>query len=194
MGRTIQPEAFEVFTLDELTPEARLKAIANVTSLMAGDWWDEGDVEQVSKAIVYAFAEALMSPGWNRYDEGDFPGIDGVQLGGWDLDRADTVALDGTLTRQNAPALPWLDGIVEVRLEVAPRGGHTYIGVVVEHGETSLARGAVMLMRNAVTDAMFAAKSAGRRQLEWLTSNERAEDDILANGREFTADGELYTG
>ncbi len=192
--RTITPDQFEVYLLDELGPEARQKAIANVTNLMAGDWWDSFDNESVSETIVYAFAEALRTPGWDKYGEGDFPGIPGVALSGWDLDRDDAVAFDGVLERANAPQLPWIDEIVAVQLQSAPRGGHTYVGVVVDDDGTSDLSDAVRRMQDMVTDEMFAAKETGRKQLEYLTSNERAEDDILANGREFTADGELYRG
>jgi hypothetical protein len=191
--RTITPQQFEVYTLDELEPEARVKAIENVAKLLAGDWWDSFDIESVSETILYAFAGALMSPGWNKYGEGDFPGIDGVTLSGWDLDRGDSVAFDGVLTRDNAPCLPWVDEFAQVRLESAPRSGHTRVEVVVDDEDSDMTA-AVRSMQEAVVNAMFTAKDYGRKQLEWLTSNERAGDDILANGREFTADGELYRG
>lgn len=192
--RTIMTEDFEVYELDELDPEARLAAIWNVRHQLTGPWWGETDIESIAEEIVYGIANQLASPGWNTFGAGDFPGIDGVQLVGWDVERDLSAQLDGTLTRENAPALPWIDEIHAVRLSSAPRGGHTFIEVVVEDVEAVEPDAMVSTMRDAVLAAIDYGLQDGRAQLEYLTSDARAEEDALANGREFYADGRLYQG
>lgn len=196
MPREITPEPFTVYQLDELEPAAREDAIWNVRHLLAGSWWDEGDNEQVGDAIVYRLADALQTPGWDRYGEADFPGIDGVELVAWNFEHGESLALRGKLTPANAPALPWGTGTEEIfKVHLEPTlGGHTYVGCAIQDNEGEDPPGPVRAMQDAVAEAMFAAKRAGLAQLEYLGSAQRAEDDILANEREFTAEGRLYHG
>lgn len=188
MAREITPDSFTVYQLDELQPAARKDAIWNVQHQLTGPWWGAADTESIEDEIVHGFAEALGTPGWDKHGPGDFPGIDGVELDGWDLDRGDALALRGELTRHNAPALPWTDEIEYVHLE-SVQGRYTRIEVV--HQEPGEPLGFV---QDAVIEAMNQGKRYGRADLEYRTSEERAEDDILANEREFYADGRLYRG
>lgn len=186
--REITPDPFKVFTLDELEPAARKRAIETVAEKLGGDWWDESNNESISDTIVYALAEAFKTPGWDTFGAGDFPGIPGVKLDGWDLDRGDSLTLSGTLTRENAPALPWDDTVEEVHL-AATRWNGTSVGVVTVDDRTDVD---VRAIDEAVRDAIEAAKRAGREEMAYMSSEEYATEEIEANGREFYADGSLY--
>jgi hypothetical protein len=192
--REVIPDSFTVYTLDELSPAARESAIWNVGHLLTDVWWDAADNEEIEETIIYGLAQALGTPGWDEYGEADFPGIPGVTLQGWDLDRGDAVAFAGELNRENAPKLPWTDGLQGVHLQAAPRGEHTYVGIAVEDDEGGDPTDAMQAMSDAVVEAILQAKDAGLRQLDYLTSGQRAEEYALDNKREFTADGELYVG
>jgi hypothetical protein len=193
--REITPASFTVYALDELEPKARQDAICNIQALLGGAWWDADDVQEVSDAIVYGLAEALGTPGWDRYGVGDFPGVPGVQLDTWDLDRGDGVGFAGELTPSNAPKMPWPDGFERVLLQSSARGARTFVIVEMPDEDTSEQRAqAARRLQEAVDEALFAAKEAGRVQLDYQTSEHRAVEDIEANEREFTADGQLYRG
>jgi hypothetical protein len=154
--------------------------------------------------IRYTLANEFGTPGHGDYGVGDFPGIDGVTLDGWDLDRGGYLSLSGALTRENAPRLPWTDGVVEIRL----RARHEYTSIDVEtdendvdpHQERDLTvvreecRGLANAMERAVEYAVHAALKAGRAEVEYKTSAEYAESEIEANEREFLADGTPYFG
>jgi hypothetical protein len=183
--------SFKVYQLDELEPSSRQRAIDTVRERLAGDWWDQDNIEDIGNTITYAFAERLAAPGWDTYGEADFPGIDGVTQDGWDLGRGQYVLFRGTLTRENAPALPWTDDVFAVHLE--RDRDHTHVWVAAEdiEGEQMSTAGR---MKDAVSAAMYEALKAGERQLEHLGSEENALGDIEANEREFHEDGRLYNG
>jgi hypothetical protein len=189
--RKITPDSFEVYTLDELEPAAREKAVEGIAEKLGGDWWDSSDVEDVSDVLVYTLAEQFGTPGREKYGVGDFPGIPGVELRSWDLDRADYAALSGTLDRENAPALPWAAGIEVVSLTE----GRDFTMIVVEFDDTltdddvTLANDA---MEEAIHNAIHEAKRYGRAEIEHKTGAEWAEE--VASGYEFHADGTLYVG
>jgi hypothetical protein len=202
--RRITPDEFNVYTLDELEPDARQRAIETIAEKLGGDWWDQHDIDNVNEAIAYALATALGTPGRENWGEADFPGIDGVKLGGWNLDRGSYLTLRGTLTRENAPALPWADGIIEVNLTNGY--GRDETGIDVETDEDDLdpdneldltvvreqCRALADAMETAVEDAMHAAMKVGREQMEYISSAEAAVEHIEANEREFYEDGTLY--
>lgn len=191
--REINPESFTVFTLDELGAKQRECAVWNMRHKLTGDWWDEGDMEAVREEIRFGLAVGLGSPGYDRFGPGDFPGIDGVELVSWDLDRGDAVGISGILTRDNATTLPWTDEIEAVHLATDRWTGHTLVGVAptADAGEPPAGTDA---MHDAVFAAIERAKRDGRTQLEYLTSDERAEEWALDNGQEFYSDGRLYLG
>lgn len=204
--REIKPESFTVYTLDELSPSAREKAISAIAEKLGGAWWDSADIDDISDMIRYTLANAFGVPGHDNYGEADFPGIPGVELDGWDLDRGGSVALRGTLTRENAPRLPWADGIVEVRLTTVRSGNYTSVDIETDEDELDPANELDLTvarercgeladaMEEAIENAMHAALKSGREEMEYRTSVEYAEQEILANEREFLADGTPYFG
>lgn len=203
-----------VYTLDELTAEARAAAIANVSEKLTGDWWDTHDIERVTETIVYALADALKTPGREKWGVGDFPGIEGVKLSGWDIERGQSVLFDGKLTRENAPALPWVNGIEAVELDA--KRDHTYITVEESEPECTCPPNGSWLspheaacptnapnpattdqhkgLREAARDAIHKAWEAGRQEGDYIGSAQYATEDIEANERLFHADGALYAG
>lgn len=110
------------FTFDELSDQAKATAVESIAEKLGGDWWDSDDIERVSRTIVYKLGEVLTSPGWDTFGEGDFPGVAGVTLDGWDIERGQHVALNGDLTRENAPSLPWADGVASISLTALRHG------------------------------------------------------------------------
>jgi hypothetical protein len=107
---------------DELSEAAQRKAVETVAGKLGGDWWDQADTDDIGATIQYQLAEVLKSPGWDTVGEGDFPGIDGVTVQGWDLDRGDYVSVGGALTRKNAPGLAWPDHAEHVELHEGRNG------------------------------------------------------------------------
>lgn len=193
MPRTIKTEDFDVYQLGELEEHAREKAIEAIAEKLGGDWWDSDDIDDVSDVIRYTLANEFGTPGHGDYGVADFPGIDGVKLDGWDLDRGSYVLLRGTLTRENAPRLPWTNGAVEVDLAAGRNG--TSISV---EFDTSLTDDDLELINDQIEDAvraaMHAALKSGRKEMEYKTSAEYAKEAIEANGYEFLKDGTPYFG
>lgn len=171
----------------ELSDEAKASAVETVAGKLGGEWFGSFDMECVSESIVYAFADALESPGWDKSGEGDFPGIAGVKLDGWDFGRGEGVLFDGSLDRTNAPALPWVESIEGVHLS-ADRYG-TSVGVEQDDDGPREARDA---MQEAVQDALDRALSAGRTQYEFFGSEENAQEWIDSNDPDFNEGGSLF--
>ena len=189
--RTITADDFDVYTLDELEPEARRRAIGEVAEKLGSTWWDSNDNDDISDVMRYTLANQFGTPGHGDFGVGDFPGITGVTLQSWDLDRGNYIGLTGVLTRQNAPALPWTDGIEQVAL----REGNEYTSIDVEFDDT-LAEPDMELvndqMTEAITDAMHEALRDGRAEMEYKTGEEYAAGFIEGNGLEFLEDGTQY--
>jgi hypothetical protein len=198
-----------VYTFDELEPTAQERAVQQVQEREAVREWDCADLEMIESTMVYALAGRLKAPGWDIYGELDFPGIDRVKVHEWNLDRSQLLALSGWLDRDNAPGLPWVDGIESVQLTAIRRSG-TEIDVVTSEPDctcsadtwrhepdcapvgSSIASAHMSALRDAVTDAIHAAWVAGRDELEYRSSPEYARDRAQNDGFEFTVDGELY--
>lgn len=175
----------------ELSDEAKGRAVEVVAGKLGGDWWDSGDVENVSEAILFKLAEIFQSPGWDKFGPGDFPGIDGVALQGWDVDRGE-IQVSGELNRSNAPALPWSDAVGDAHLESSPYG--TNVGVT--EGDEDLPEGAQRVACLALGDVIRAALedalAAGREQSEYIGSEENARDYIEGSDPDFNEDGSLF--
>lgn len=198
-----------VYTFDELPPDARERAVQHIQERETVRDWDTDDLELIESTIVYALAGMLKAPGWDTCGEGDFSGIDRVQVHEWDLDRGQVLALSGWLDRANAPGLPWVDGIESVQLTAIRRGG-TEVDVVTGEPDCTcptqtwrhepdcapiaspVTSQQVSALRDTVTDALHAAWVAGRDELEYRTSTEYARDRAENDGFEFTVDGALY--
>lgn len=180
-----------VYPYDELSDEAKLAAVRNVSEKLNGPWWDSHDNERLAETMVWEFARGLKSPGWDRYGPGDFPGITGVELAEWDLDRGQTIKFKGTLTRDNAPALPWTRDIESVTLNHPDLSA----AVVVDPDLTApgeLPGEAEQAMCTAVKAAVRVAWRAGRTENDYMESDEYARDWIEVDEPEFTVDGQLY--
>lgn len=182
-----------VYKLGELSEAAKVKAIENVAAKLGGDWWDQNDIDQVSETMIYTLAGELLTPGWNTYGEGDFPGIPEVKVTGWDVERGQFLSLTGSLTRETAPSLPWHPGMGRVTLAALRHGTR----VEVEWDDTAgytkeWISTATRDMILAAEAAITAAWTAGRDQAEYMSGTEYAAEWIEANEPEFTEAGELY--
>jgi len=200
--RQITPDEFTVYSLDELEPDAQEKAIEGIAEKLGGDWWDSSDIDDIASVMAYTLANEFDTPEHGKWGVADFPGIDGVTLESWDLDRGSYVGLRGTLTRENAPALPWADGVVEVGL--TSRRDYTEIDVVTDEDELDPeqerdltvvreeCKALADTVQAAVEAAMQAALRDGRAELEYKTGAEYAKGFIESNEYEFLEDGTLY--
>ena len=203
-----------VYKLDELSDDAQQKAIDGIRERLGGAWWDSSDNDDIRDTMQYALAENFGTPGRQQYGIADYPGIPGVSIDGWDLDRGQSLVLAGTLDRANAPKLPWVDGIGAVKLEA--RRDHTYITVEDDEPEctcpdstfgwpqlhqsgcptvtpSSVTDAQRFGLKEAVLDVIRAAWRAGEQEMEYKTSSEYAREWIEANETEFTEDGSLYS-
>lgn len=118
----------DVFTFAELSPAAQERAVEILREKLGGVWWDQHDNDSVAAAMLYSLASALGTPAHGNHSEDDFPGIDGVRLDGWSLDRGQCIAVSGHLDRGNAPGLPWVNGISHVTL-TGRRSDYTLVWV-----------------------------------------------------------------
>ncbi len=188
--RIITPAPFTVYTPAELPAEIRDRAIENVRDLLSNSW-DEADTEAVAAEIIAALGTALGTPGAGR-DE--LTAVPGVKLDGWDVEtRHESVLLTGTLTRENAPNLPWVDGLTSADLEA--HRDFTRVWVNTENRgmyfHTQM-DGPSTTMTTAVQDAIRTAGKAGHEEMEYKTSTEYATDYATDAEYEFHADGSIY--
>lgn len=178
-----------VYRYEELSDEAKQTAVRAISEKLNGPWWDQADNDAISEVIVAALAEALLTPGWNQYGVSDFPGIPGIKLVEWDLERGRLAKFTGTLTRENAPVLPWVAGIDSVLLS----NPDIYRSVWVEvNDDDAVTDERIAAMRTATDAAIESAWQAGRREMDYKESDEYASEWIEANEPEFTEDGSHY--
>ena len=182
----------ELFALEELGETARQDAIEAMASRVY-EWTEASDL---ASTIVYAIADALKTPGWDTYGEGDFPGVRGLELWEWDVERLEITAR-GSLTRETAPALPW--GMFTVfhfgdRSSSDPRAGYddedgywTEVGTWTVKPEAD--REAFDILEQAIREALHDGIVAARDELEYLCSEAAIVETCEANGQEFTVDG-----
>lgn len=180
------------YKFDELSDEAKGWAIEAVAGKLGGDWWDSDDVENVSETILYKLAEILQSPGWDKFGPGDFPGIGGVKLQGWDVDRGGNIQVSGELSRTNAPGLPWSDAVGNVLLESSHYGTNVGVAEGDEDLPEAAQRDACLALAQVVQDALSEALSAGHKQVEYIISEENARAHIEAIDPDFDEDGSLF--
>lgn len=212
MREVITPgTATTVYTYAELSESAQQRAREVIGEKLGGIWWDDDDSTSVEQEMLAGFAEALGGPD-PVADDGSVE-VAGITVRGWSLDRSQELALNGKLTRENAPGLPWIDSIGYVELE----GRRTDTRVYVVHADPECTcspdhylqphdEGCPSLtfvaptdeqertVEQAVRDAVHAAWSAGYKEMEYKTSPDSeyvkgiAEDDVY----EYTEDGELF--
>lgn len=177
-----------VYTFEELSASAQERAVEAIQCELGT--WDR--TEEIGEEILFTLAEAFHSPGWDTYGPGDFPGIDGMTVSGWDLGRGDYVTLSGCLTRSNAGALPWSDDIGDVLLDA--QRDHTHIGVEDARDDDAYDSykppPGAEAMSEAIRDALHRAAEAGRECLRGLAGEDAAREHIEINELEFTEDGE----
>jgi hypothetical protein len=162
----------DVYPFEELSEQAQQRAIEAVREKLSGDWWDFSDNDDVAAVMVAELARLLGTPGAADYGVYDFPGIPGVQLDGWSLDRGQNIAVSGRLNRDNAPNLPWADGISHVSLS-AHRSNFTTIDVDDDDEPDCTcnpSRPPVRMLRRVVTRRPSRAVLTVRREIERRTS------------------------
>lgn len=201
-----------VYRFDELSEDAKAKALEKVREKLSGDWWDQSDNDDIAATMLHTLAAELRSPGWDTHGDDDFPGITGVTIEGWDVEARQSIAVNGQLTRDNAPALPWIDGIDAVELE-AKRSDHTLYSLLETEPECTCpdtswlaphepgcpfnapnpaTEAERIALEQAAREAVQAAWQAGYFEMEHKTSEEYAKGWIEANGAEFLEDGTLH--
>lgn len=206
----MQEITIRLFDVDELSEKAQARAVEAVREKLDGPWWDTSDNDDLEAVMIATLAERLGTPGWDTYGVADFPGIRGVTVVGWDISRGYSFAVTGILTRDNAPALPWVDGIDQVEL-TGHRSDATTITVCDsipdctcspdhylqphDNGCPSLASSPVTDeqrddLEQAVRDALHDAWTAGEAEHDYKTGEQWARE--VAGDHQFTEDGELY--
>ncbi len=178
------------YTYDELSDDAKQRAIETLSTKMMGDWFE---AEPIAEVIVYALAEEFESPEWDTKGVGDFPGIDRVELIEWDLDHG-TIGVKGVLTRENAPKLPWHDSLDVVYLRNADYWKHIAVELADDEywdeDERMFAEKMASDMEQAVQDALSVAIHSGQREHEYLCSEENMVE--MAECYRFDEDGDLF--
>lgn len=185
---------FPVYSYDELNDKAKIKAAEEIRDKLNGPWWDSSNVDEMKAEITYGLAEALKSPGWDTFGRGGFPGIDGVTVTGYDLERGQSIDVEGTLTPANAPRLPWVEGMVSVALN-DPDCGPLFVEWEDGHEdgvETAASYAAETAMKEAIRNAMQLAWRMGRDEMDYIEGTEYAVEWIEGNNPEFHADGRFY--
>lgn len=184
-----------VYTFDELSADAQSKAVEEVRQKLGGAWWDSSDSDDIEGVIVVTLGEQLGEPKAADYGPGDYPGIPHIKVTEWSLGRGQTLAMQGYLNRENAPRLPWTDGMVQVDL-VSMHDDHSYITVETtdldEDDYLPATKQEIETIIQAVRDAMSAAMFAGEAEMEYKTSEEHAREWCENNAREYTEDGSMY--
>jgi hypothetical protein len=201
----MREETIRVYGFAELSEQAQARAIEVLCARLAGSWWDSGDNEDVRNAMVYELATKLGTPGHDQYGEGDYPGVPGVTVAGWDMDRHQALALDGRLDRDNAPALPWTTGLDHVELS-GYRSETTRVEVITGNTECTcggephddgcpglLVRvdlAGIGTLEQAVRDVLHETWACGERTVDYKTGAAYARE--ISDNYAFTEDGELY--
>jgi hypothetical protein len=201
----VEHKIIEWFTLAELKAREDRNAYEKAKDALDSALWNDGmHTEGVGEAIRYALGGAVKAPGWDTFGEGDFPGVQGVELNGWDLERGAHVSFAGILTPENSPGLPWHAWLEDVRL-IANRYGTTISptdsedaphipwstpagGFSDEQQELFALRDA---MEAAVQEALGDALSAGQKEAEWYSSEEYLDETAEANSWEFDTHGRM---
>ncbi|MFC4859262.1 hypothetical protein [Actinophytocola glycyrrhizae] len=206
----MQEITIQLFDFDELSEAAQERAVDAIREQLAGPWWDSGDIDDITAVMTSTLAEKLGTPGWDSYGVADFPGIPDVRVVGWDISRGGSIAVTGILTRDNAPALPWDEGIDRVELAgyrsdtttVTPHDmvldctctpGHYLLA----HDEDCAALSCAPVtdeqrddLEHAVRDALHDAWSAGGTEHDYKTGEQWARE--VAANHQFTEDGAFY--
>lgn len=199
--RVIAPKAYTVYLLDELEPAAREWAIDQVMARRAKDGWDGWEYRagwaQVRNAIAHAVGVAVGDPAAEDCGPDRYPGLDGVEVEGWDFWGAPSVALEGYLTSENAPGLPWVPGIESVELASfgVLRANNTALTLHLSTRATddTPSREEQGEMLRQAYEILFTAQQAGLTAWKDVTSREGTAASLIAGRYEFLANGILHT-
>jgi hypothetical protein len=167
---------------------------STITASYARNGGTASTLTESKRQLIYTLAERLAAPGWDTFGEGDFPGIDGLEVTEWDVDRH-TIEVAGYLTPETAPALPWPPNVVRMNLRNPNTHGRSLavetesstFTVYDDESEWALDRRIFGALDEALRDAIH----AGVAEYEYMYSEDALREDIEANGREFLADGRL---
>jgi hypothetical protein len=156
----------QVYRFRELTREAQNHAVAALMEARAGKGWTDAEARDIVTTMMCDLQAHLRSPGWT----GDGYEIPGVTLTAWRTEHQPFIALDGVLTRDTAPALPWPDDDRISAVELASSDAGTNVGVHAGHGDDLADK--VRALHQAMFDHVNHALDAGVEQAEWLVGEE----------------------
>jgi len=188
--RTITPAAFTVYSFTELDEKTQEKAVEVIAGKLGSDWWDETDNDDIRDVMIWTLAQQLGTPDHDKWGVNDYPGIHGVTVEGWDLDRAQSFILRGRLDESTAPNLPWPAGLDEIQIEDArDHNRFTCVSDTLTCEQVDeIGAQTVQKLREAIHEAW----RAGEQEADYKSSADRAREWIEDNDPEFTADGDLY--
>lgn len=186
------------YAFDELSEEAQEHALEEIREREY--LWACEEPDHLAETILYSIADSFKAPGFDTYGSGDFPGIRGMELAEWDVDRR-TCSIEGTLTPETAPALPWPADCGYARfgrVEAEWTGNHRGLWLVDEDGAALYPewmadedREDVQAFWEKVDEAMGEAMSAAYQELEYLCGEECARERIADMGEDFTETGDI---
>jgi hypothetical protein len=183
-----------IYTFAELTGTARQNATDAIIEALADDRY-----EAARETVLWALAERLKTPGWDEYGPGDFPGIGGLDLVDWDIDRGYYVALSGEFNEDNAPGLPWPRLISRVQVS-ARRSGTSYDEFsydedyadaqgLASHAWIEARDKATEQIESAIDEAITYALSVASKEYDHQLSDEYIAEVADGNEWEFLEDG-----
>lgn len=173
-----------LYKFEELSETAQGRALEALGSRLYE--WLEPD--EIGDAITEALKFALDGIGG-----GCEPAAPDLEITGWDVDRGQVLQLKGTLSREDAPAFAWPEGVT------AATFGHSdyrdkYVLSVDGEDEDGYELDATDDQDAAFEQAWIEVKGdalkAGRDAIEFAGSEENAREFIENNEVEFTEDGE----
>lgn len=180
------------YNFDELSTTAQDKALAEVADHLAGAWWNSSDNDDIAETMLFTLAREFKSPGYDDYGPADFPGIEGLTVEEWDIERG-TYKLGGCLTPTTAPALPWKNGPAQFNFN---RDGSSYLDWGdLEYDDSYTDKFKSLAYEGfdkVIRDAIAAALKAGAAEVEYKISEEYAREWIDGNDPQFNEDGTLH--
>lgn len=177
------------YSFDELSEEAKETAVKETSNKLAGDWWDQNDIDDLSDTMLGTLSEQLKTPGWEESPDGSCLAALGVKHTEWDLDRR-TYKVSGCLTPTTAPALPWPTDATQWGSSRDFHGWKLYVSEDDGYEDTAdESRPDVIAFRDAWDKALGAALNAGQTEYDYKTGEVYAREWLEGNGGTFNEDG-----